>query len=414
MMAESLDKRPRILMLVENNDYSRDVRVRQEALSLAGNGYHVDVICPGPRFGMECTELGVRIWRYRSPFSGKGFFGYLLEYGFAMTASFVLSLRIAVERGFDVVHAHNPPDTFVFIGLFYKLFGKSFVFDHHDLAAELYRFARFDGGYKPLVYRLLLALEKLSCSVADHVIVTNESYRQLALTRSGVAAERVTVVRNGPELRNRRAVAKSVPKPAGKIIGYVGIMGQQDGVDLLIRAADSLVRTGTDDFHIMLVGAGVAVPSLRTLVDDLRLTEKVTFVGWIEQEELASYIEAFDVCVAPEPADGYSELSTMIKVMEYMASSKPVVAFDLLEHRRTAGSAALYATGGDPESLAKQVKKLLDDPELRSELGRIGRERVESKLAWQYQERSLLSAYDRLITGRLPQRRVFRPFRGQP
>lgn len=399
-MAEPQKMRTRVLMLLENNDYSRDVRVRQEAKSLAAHGYHVDVICPGSRAGVEAVQDGIRVWRYRARFAGDGLFGYVLEYGYAMLASFALAVRIAVRYGFDVVHAHNPPDTFVFIGLVFKLLGKRFVFDHHDLSGELYRYARFSGKPSGLVYRALLALEKLSCRAADHVIVTNESYRELAIERSRVQPERITVVRNGPELRADESLAEPAAKPATRVIGYVGIMGRQDGVDLLIRAAACLRRDGVQDFHVVLVGSGDAMDDLRELACQLDLEGVISFVGWVDPEGLAAYLRSFDVCVAPEPPNGYTELCTMIKVMEYMAFSKPVVAFDLLEHRRTAGSAALYAETSEPEALAERIKELLDDPELRAELGRRGRRRVEAELAWEYQERALLHAYSKLRSGR--------------
>lgn len=383
----------RVLMLLENNDFSRDVRVRQEARSLVAAGFSVDVICPGQQAGMEKVRDNLRVWRYRSRFSGDGLKGYLLEYGYAMFMSLAISIRIAMRDGVDVIHAHNPPDTFVFIGLLFKLFGRKFVFDHHDLSPELYRYARFSSGHNRTVYRVLLGLEKLSCRVADHVIVTNESYRDLAVRRSEVPRERVTVVRNGPELRT----PYRSPTPHAGIdkltIGYLGIMGFQDGVDLLLQAVASLKRDGQEGFHVLLVGRGDASGDLEALAQSLGIGDVVTFAGWVEADKLPAYLEAFDICVAPEPANGYTELCTMIKIMEYMAYAKPVVAFDLLEHRRTTGDAALYADTGNPEVLAERIRELLNDPDLRSELGRLGRRRVESELAWEYQERALLAAY---------------------
>lgn len=388
-----------VLMLLENNPYPNDRRVLMEAKALVTAGYQVSVICPmGP--GQPWREMveGVKVYRYPAPSYGNSFLAYLWEYSYSMVATFVISLFVFLHDNFHVVHAHNPPDTFFFIAAFYKLLGKRFVFDHHDLAPEMYR-ARLGGGGHQLVYRALVLLEKLSCRLADHVIATNQSYKTVEMQRGNVPEDRITVVRNGPDLN---AVKSTVPDPLLRqkkktIIVYVGVMGFQDGVDYLLRALHHLVEdVGRTDFFCVLVGTGAAIPHLKMLAERLGLAEYVGFAGWVPHGDVARYICAADICVAPEPSNSYNDRSTTIKMMEYMAFSKPIVAFDLPEHRVTAKNAALYARPNEELHLAQRITLLMDDPKRREKLGRIGKARVEKELAWQYQIRNLLEAYQGL------------------
>jgi glycosyltransferase involved in cell wall biosynthesis len=389
----------RVLMLIENLPFPQDVRVRQEARTLAGAGYQVSVISPAAPGQPRRESLdGVKVYRYAPPPSGKGFLAYAIEYSYAMLATFILALIVWAREGFDIIHAANPPDTFVFIASFFKLFGKRFVYDHHDLAPEMYS-VRFGGHPGNASYRMLLALEKLSCRLADHVIVTNESYRRLALERGKVPAERITIVRNGPDL-NRLRPAEPDPtlRPAGKtLLLYVGVIGVQDGVDHLLRAVAHLLRDlKREDFVCVIVGDGDALPGLRTLAAQLALGEHVRFAGWVEPAAVGRYLNAADICLAPEPSNNYNDRSTMIKIMEYMTMRKPTVAFDLPEHRFSAGEAAVYARANDDLDYARQIALLMDDPARREEMGRIGRQRVEGQLAWGCQAPALLSAYQKL------------------
>ena len=336
----------RVLMLLENNPYPQDGRVRREAASLSRAGYDVTVIAPAKK-GQPKQDLvdGVRVCRYPAPKERDGFLGYALEYGYAMLAGWVLTLYVFVRFGFDVIHAHNPPDTYVAIAAPYKLFGKRFVFDHHDLSPEMYD-ARFMDGSNALVHRVLQWFEKLTFRFADRVISTNESYKEIAIERGGVPSERIAVVRNGPDLDRVRAVApdSALRAKAGTIIGYVGIMGYQDGVDYLIRALGHLVTDlRRNDVFCFIVGEGGAVPSLKALVAELGLGEHVWFTGRISDEDLMRYLSAADICVDPDPFNPFNDRSTMIKMSEYMAVGKPIVAFDLREHRRTAADAARFA-----------------------------------------------------------------------
>jgi glycosyltransferase involved in cell wall biosynthesis len=284
------------------------------------------------------------------------------------------------------------------IAAFYKLLGKRFVYDHHDLAPEAYYF-RFGGNGNRLVYHALVFFERLSCRLADHVIATNQSYRAIEMERGRVPEQRSTVVRNGPDLNLLQAVE---PNPdlrrAGKTtIGYVGRMGFQDGVDYLLRALHHLVYDlGRTDFFCFVAGTGVAVPSLKALTGRLSLSDYVLFTGWVEHKDVARYLSAADIGVAPEPSNAYNDRSTMIKMTEYMALGKPIVAFDLPEHRVTAQDAALYACPNDELDFARQIVALMDDPERRKKMGQRGRERIETKLAWPHQAKHLLEVYKAL------------------
>jgi glycosyltransferase involved in cell wall biosynthesis len=395
-----MNKRPRILMLLENCSFPRDDRVRREARALALAGYQVTVIAPssGPQPKREVWE-GVTVYRFHPPAEYLGLWGYLWEYGYSLTAVFLLSLVVASREGFDVIHAHQPPDLFALIAGFYKLFGKKYVLDHHDLSPDLYE-ARFREQARPFVTRILTFIERFACQIADRVIATNQSYRQVEMQRAGTPAERIVIVRNGPDLGE---VFRVKPEPAlrvaGKtIIGYVGVMGTQDGVDNLLRAMHCLVfQLGRKDVLCVLVGSGNALPGLETLAQELDITEYVHFTGWVYgQDEVRNYLNAMDICAAPEPGDIYNNRSTAAKVMEYMAVGKPVVSFDLVEHRFSAQAASLYALPGDVSDFARQLEFLVTHPEERERLGQLGLERIQNQLAWQHQARELIKLYEAL------------------
>lgn len=386
----------RILMLLENSPYPQDDRVRREATTLVKAGHAVTVVAPsrGQPVGVSRVD-GVRVLRHPMPPERDGLLGYITEYGSSLMASLFLSLYAAVRGGFDVIHAHNPPDLFVLIALLYRPFGKRFVFDHHDLSPEMYD-ARFGDHASPVVRRVLRWFERLTFGMADHVISTNESYRAVAIGRGRRDPSRVTVVRNGPDLERIKPVAAdpSLHETASTLIGYVGEMNNQDGVDYLIRALHRLqADLGVDDFQAVVIGRGSAVPELEKLAAELGLADKVHFPGFVSDDDLLRYLSSADICAVPDPRNDFTDRSTMIKIMEYMALGRPVVAFDLTEHRRSAGDAAVYATPNDELDFARKIADLIDDPDRRAEMGEIGRRMVEERLAWRHQEGNLIDVY---------------------
>lgn len=391
----------RILMLLENLPFPQDLRVSREAYALHAAGYRVTVICPVEK-GQPFRETvnGVRVFRYPAPPAVNGFLGYVCEYGYSMLTSFFLSVLAFFDEGFDVIHAHNPPDTFVFIAILYKLFGKRFVYDHHDLAPEMYR-AKFAGGGNTMVYRALVWLEKLTCRVADHVIVTNESYKRVAMDRGCVPESRITIVRNGIELSRLDGAFDPDGRLRGMgktIIGYVGVMATQDGVDYLLRALHHLIHgLGRTDFYCVLIGGGDAWKKLKAQAHKLSLEDHVEFMGCIFGEELRRYLSAADICVESAPSSPYSDRSTIFKIMEYMSLGKPVVAFDLPEHRFTAQNAAVYVTPNDERAFAQALAELMDDPRRRVALGVFGCWRIKTELAWDYSVPHLLAAYRQVL-----------------
>jgi len=385
----------RVLILVENLPSPFDRRVWQEATTLRDAGWTVSIICPtgkGYDKHFEAIE-GIHIWRYDLP-EASGAWGYLKEYSIALGWTLFLSLKIFFGRGFDVVHACNPPDLFYLIGSLYKLFGKKFIFDHHDLCPELYE-AKF--GRRDLLYRLMLFFERWTFRIADVSIATNESYRRIAIERGGMPAERVFVVRSGPSLERMKIVPPDERLKKGRryLVGYVGVMGKQEGIDYLLRAAAHLVHEhGRTDIHYGLVGGGTSLEEMKELARALGIAEYVTFTGRVPDDEMLAMLNTADVCVNPDEANAMNDLSTMNKVMEYMALGKPMVQFDLVEGRVSAQEASLYARRNDPADLAVKLAALLDDPELREQMGAFGQRRVREQLEWRHEAPKLLAAYE--------------------
>jgi glycosyltransferase involved in cell wall biosynthesis len=392
---------PRILILSENESVPSDRRVRDIAVALARAGCEVEVVCPqGDAHERARFELyeGIRIHRYPLTFAEGGPGGYLREYGAALWRTWRLVRRLSAERPFDVVHACNPPDFLLFAAWPARRRGARFVFDHHDLTPELF-LARFGGRHRWL-HRLTLLLERMCFGVADIVLATNESYRQVALTRGGKRAEEVFVVRNGPDLGRFQA---QPPDPALKrgdrlLMSYVGVMAPQDGVDHALRALALLAERR--DWHAIFAGEGSAKPELIRLADELGLGDRVEFVGWLGDEQIVRLLSSSDLCLAPEPRTPLNDVSTMVKIAEYMAMARPVVAYELRESRFAAGPAAIYAEPNEVGSYAACIEELLDDPERRAEMGRLGRERVARELSWEHSERALGDAYGSVLNGK--------------
>ena len=389
----------RVLIIVENLPCPFDRRVMQEARTLTAAGYVVSIICPkAPGFEKSFETIdGIHIHRHVLPREADGALGYALEYGVALFMEFWLSLKVFFGRGFDILHACNPPDTIFLIGRFYKLFGRKFVFDHHDINPELYE-AKF--GKRGFGQKLLLWLERMTFRTADLVISTNESYRHIALTRGGVKSGDVFVVRSGPDLRRMMQVP---PNPALKhgrkyLVGYVGVMGKQEGIDLLLQAVQLIVlHLERTDIHFGLVGGGTELPAMQQLARDLGIADYVTFTGRVPDAELLEMLNTADICVNPDRANEMNDRSTMNKIMEYMALGKPVVQFDLTEGRVSAGDASWYARPNDVADLAQKMVSLLGDELQRRRMGAIGRDRIEHVLSWQHEAPRLLGAYEHLL-----------------
>jgi glycosyltransferase involved in cell wall biosynthesis len=389
-------------MLVENLPSPFDRRVWQEALALRDAGHAVSIICPTGRGYEKRYEVieGVHIWRYSLPTEGAGALGYAVEYSVALVKAFYLSLKVALVRGFDVVHACNPPDLFFLIGGFFKLFGKKFLFDHHDANPELYE-AKF--GRRDLFWKLMCWLERMTFRTADVSLATNESYRRIAVERGGMPPERVYVVRSGPSLERMRITAPDEKLKKGKryLIGYVGVMGRQEGIDLLLQAARTLVfDLGRKDVHFGLVGGGTSLDEMQKLARELGLSEYVTFTGRVPDVQMLAMLNTADICVNPDVANPMNDISTMNKVMEYMALGKPMVQFDLTEGRYSAQEASLYARRNDPADFAAKIAELIDDPQKRARMGAFGRRRVQEALEWRYEVPKLLAAYATLFADR--------------
>jgi glycosyltransferase involved in cell wall biosynthesis len=385
-------------MLVENLPSPFDRRVWQEACTLRGAGYDVSIVCPT---GVGCERRfeiidGVHIYRYRLPLEAAAGAGYVVEYLSALIQAFILSWRVLLTRGFDVVHACNPPDLLFLVGGFFKLLGKKFLFDHHDLCPELYE-AKF--GRRDLLYRVMLWLERATFRAADVSIATNDSYRQIAIARGGMSPERVFVVRSGPRLARMQRLPPQASLKCGRryLVGYVGVMGQQEGIDSLLRSVQHLVfELGRRDIHFGLVGSGPLLERMRALAVQLGVAPFVTFTGRVPDPELLAMLNTAEVCVNPDTANDMNDKSTMNKVLEYMALGKPIVQFDLTEGRWAAQEAALYARRHDTADFAAKIVELIDDPERRAAMGAFGRRRVETQLEWSHQAPRLLAAYDAL------------------
>jgi len=400
MQATKASAGKRILMLLENSCYPDDIRVLREALSLVDFGYAVTVIAPrGKREAWHETLQGVRVYRYPRPKEAESGLGYLWEYGVSMFWTFWLTVWILVRHGFDVIHSHSPPDLYVLIAICYWPLGKKFVFDHHDISPEMY-IARFQVKGNPWIVSALTFFEGLSCRCAKHVITVNESYKQLVMDRHSIPASKLTVVRNGPSFDRLYLVEPDADiRARGQtVLGYVGVMGFQDGIDSLIRALHKLkTELGRNDFYCILIGKGASLGYLKQLTRELQLEEHIMFTGFVSHEDLLKYLSTTDICIAPDPYNPFNDRSTMIKVMEYMTLSKPIVAYRLVEHQVTAQAAALYADVSDELDLARKIAELMDDPQRRQEMGALGRARVEQVLAWQHQEQHLRSAYDKVF-----------------
>ncbi len=398
----------KVLFISQDLPYTYDNRIKRETATLRDAGAQVSVISPRGKDESWHEEVnGVQVYRYKVPILSEGFAAHLGEYAVSLSSMSALAALVYKRHGFDAIHAANPPDLLWTVAAPYKPLGVKFVFDHHDLVPELFEW-RF-GKDHPRLMPMVRSMEKITFKLADHVISTNETYRGVALDRGGKKPHEVTVVRNGPRLADFPPTA---PDPAVRalgrtVVGYLGNMNPQDGVDLFLELA-RILRNDRNrrDIGFVMVGTGDSFESLGRLRDQYGLTDAVKMTGRVPWKDVLAALSACDVCVQPDPPGGLNDHSTMNKLMEYMALSKAVVSFDLKESRVSGGDAAVYAPGGSAEALADAVQSLADDPARRERLGAAGRARVEGVLAWHHQQRALLSVYERLFPGQLDPSKV--------
>jgi glycosyltransferase involved in cell wall biosynthesis len=387
----------RVLIIVENLPVPFDRRVWMEATTLRRAGYQIAVIGPT---GKGCEKLyeeidGIRIYRHPLPVEHSSALGYAREYAFALWSQWRLAKRVRKECGFDLIHACNPPDLIFLVALWFRFFyGAQFIFDHHDLCPELYQ-SKFNK--RGLFYHLLRFAEWLTFRSADAVISTNESYKEIATTRGGKPPEQVHIVRSAPDLTKFKRVAADSRHRKGRryLVGYLGVMAEFDGVDHLLKAVHELVvNRGRSDIQFCLIGSGPMLQSLKALAARLQIEEFVEFTGRISDTEVIERLSSCDVCVDPDPLNPLNDKSTMNKILEYMALERAIVQYDLVEGRRSAGDASVYAEPNNIADFANKIEFLLSNPDARSRMGRVGLERMVESLEWKHQGVRLLKAYE--------------------
>lgn len=389
-----------VLIIVENLPVPFDARVWQEATSLNHASYQVSIICPtGKNYEESYIEIdGISIYRYSLPHEGSDPIGYAIEYGIALLSCLKLSFKIYKEKKFDVIQACNPPDLIFIIGLIFKLFfGTRFVFDHHDINPELY-LAKYKR--KDLFYNIMVLLERLSFITSDHSIATNKSYQKIAIERGKMRPEDVTIVRSGPSLNRLKIMPVDPSYKYGKkyMVGYLGVMGKQEGIDHLLQAARYIVYDKKrKDIQFVLIGDGTELETMKKLRHKLKVADFVYFTGRIPDEPMLRILNSADICVNPDTYNEMNDKSTMNKVMEYMALGKPIVQYDLTEGRFSAQKASLYAKRNDPIDLAEKILFLLESPQKRKEMGFFGRERILNDLQWNIEAQKYLSVYEKLL-----------------
>jgi glycosyltransferase involved in cell wall biosynthesis len=390
----------RIIALLENNPYPRDVRVRPHMEALADAGYQVAVICPHDQ-GQRWEEVinGVHVYRFWIPPVGQHVVSYLVEFFWATLVITFLTLWVWARQGMDVLHIYNPPESLFVAGLLPKLAGKIIVYDLRDIAPELYK-SKFEKT-NSVLYSLLVWMERVMSRLADHIIVVNDSYKKMLIDRDRVAPDRISVVRQAPDIHK---IKLTEPEPnlracANTIIAYLGSMAGQDGIDHLLMSLSHLDnRFNYRDWFCVLIGPAEDQAALEALAGKLGILDRTSFHGFMAIDQWLPILSTADICVEPCPANPLNNISTMNKIMDYMALRKPTVAYDLCEHHFTAGEAALYASPNDQIDFARKIFQLIDDSQLRTQMGQIGRDRMERLFAWEYQKQRLLDVYDDLMT----------------
>ena len=396
-----MDKTSRkVLIIVENLPVPFDTRVWQEATTLVNNGYTVSVICPkGKGYTAEEETLeGVRIFRHDLPVEGNGAIGYLQEYTFVLKEEIRLAKKVYQQIGFNVIHGCNPPDDIYMVANKFKKYGVKYVFDHHDICPELFE-AKFGHAGGPLYWSQLF-FERQTYKHCTFAFVTNESYKKIAIERGKMPPERVIVLRSGPKLERMRIID---PVPAIKrgfpyMVGYVGVIGQQEGIEYILEAA-KYTKEHENNVFWGIVGGGPHLEALKKQASDMGLNDCLEFTGRVPDQQLLEYLNTADVCVNSDKYNSMNDKSTMNKILEYMALAKPIVQFDLTEGRYSAQEASVYAKNNDGVDMAKKIQELLADPEKRRRMGEFGRNRVVNELSWEHTSKALLEGYEKFFTG---------------
>lgn len=398
-------KEKHILIIVENLPVPFDRRVWQEANTLKDNGARVSIICPKMKDYTASYEVinGIEIYRHYLPFEARGAAGYLLEYSIALFWQFFLSWRIYFKRRFQVIHGCNPPDLIFLVAVSFKIFGVKYVFDHHDINPELY-IAKFNK--KGFFYKMMVLFEKLTFATANFSIATNESYKAIAVSRGKMAEDKIQVIRSGPKLDRLKLLPPDKQFFKGKkyLVGYVGVIGEQEGIDLLLESVKFIVSV-RNDIQFAIVGGGSDLEKIKQLSSDYSLNDYVDFYGRVPDDLLIAILNSADICVNPDKPTEMNNLSTMNKIMEYMALKKPVVQYDLKEGRFSAQEASLYAICGDTTDFANKIIQLVDDPELRTKMGIYAYNRVLNELSWDYEKEKLVRFYSRILFKKEPELR---------
>lgn len=385
-----------ILIVVENLPVPFDRRVWQEANTLKEAGAYISIICPKMKGYTKKYEVinDIEIYRHPLPFEASGALGYLLEYGTAIFFEFFLSLKIFFKRKFQVIHGCNPPDLIFITALFFKLFGVKYVFDHHDINPELY-IAKYNK--KGFFYKIMLLFEKMTFKFSDYSIATNESYKEIAINRGRMDASKVQIVRSGPKLDRLKILTPDLTFKKNKkfLIGYVGVIGEQEGIDLLLDAM-KIITKERNDIHLAVVGGGTHLEELKRYSTELQLNDFVDFYGRVSDDILVKVLNSADVCVNPDKPTEMNDLSTMNKIMEYMALKKPIVQFNLKEGKFSAQKASLYAD--DVIDFASKITYLCDNPVIRNEMGEYGYNRVINELSWEHESKKLIDFYNKVLS----------------
>ena len=398
-------KTGKVLIAVENLSVPFDRRVWRECLALVDAGYQVSVISPkGTTTDNNKREKidGISIYRYPIYQSRGGLLSYIIEYLTALIATAWLTTVVFFREGFDVIQICNPPDLLVLIALPFKALGKKVVFDQHDLSPEIYEMQ--NGGVKRnWVVRVLLFFERLTYAWSDIVIVVNEACRKIAVSRGGKAEQDVFIVRNAPAVDSFRSARPDCSLKCGAkyLITYVGMMGPQEGIDILLRSVRYLaMEYQRNDFHVLMMGNGTVFEGMKDYAQELGISQRISFTGHVGYDRVMQGIASADVCLCPDPKTPLNDKCSLVKVVEYMSLGRPLVAFDLEEVRISAGDAALYARPNDEKDFAEKINLLLEAPNLRASMGEIGRERVLNFLTWEHSKQALYAAYDKAFTGK--------------